>query len=240
MTLLSLVNDALSEIALDTVQSVISTSNPRSPAAFAVAKAALAAVSREHNWPYLFSTAPTTFPTVVAQKEYALPADFDRIITDTMYDSTDDYKMVGGVSPAEWQWVDINGGLMDGTRFMVSGYGTGRKIVLTPAPDSVNTIAYFYKSSYLAVSSSGDAKATYDADDDVSKVPEDLVRMEFKWRYLKQRGLDYGEEFREAKEAADRAYAQSKNSPTITLAGGRMSSMYPLTEGHVRDTNFGS
>lgn len=240
MTLISLVNDALSEIAIDRVTSVVSTSDPRAPVMLAVAKAALKAVSREHNWPHLNTTTPYTFPTVVAQQAYDLPDDFEKIITDTTYDTSDDYRLIGGVSPAEWQWVNVNGGLMDGARFIVQGYGANRKMVLTPAPTSVNTIAYFYKSSFLAADNAGVAKATFTADDDTTKVPEDLVQMEFKWRYLKQRGLDYGEEYREAKEAAERIYAESKNSPTITLAGGRVSDLYPLTSGYVPDTGYGT
>lgn len=240
MTLLTLVNDALGEIALPPVASVTSTSNPRSPPLFSVAKAALDAVCDAYDWPYLYNTEPYTFNTVVAQQEYDLPDDFERIITDTVYDTTEDYKLYGGVTPAKYMWVNINNGLGDGKRFMVAGYGTNRKAVLTPAPDTVTTIAYFYKSNYKAVSGAGAAKATFDADDDLPRVPERLVRMEFKWRYLKQRGHDYGEEFREAKELAEKLFAETQNSPTVTLAGGRRPNMWPLTDGYVPDRGYGA
>lgn len=235
MTLLSLVQDVLGETGLDTVNTVVGTSEPRAPPLFAVARRALERVSAEYNWPQLLET--HTFPTVDGTADYDLPSDFDKLILDTAYDATSDYKLIGGVTPAEWQFTNIHGGALSGRKFHITGFP--RKLRLTPTPTEVVSLMFLYKTNKHAVAVDGTTgKATFTLNNDSCKVGDNLVAMDMKWRYLKQRGFDYAEEFTEARNAADKAFAEAMSFPTITI--GYNPEITGLTDGYVPETGYGA
>lgn len=69
------------------------------------------------------------------------------------------------------------------------------KFEFYPAPAAGEVYKYNYYSEFW-VSSSGSPVATWTTDADVSLIDEKVLTTGLEWRYLKQKGLDYAEEFR--------------------------------------------
>lgn len=232
MSLLSAVNDVLGEIGLDPITSVESTSDPRARALLAVAKAAQNKLGRV-KWPML--QLEHTFPTVVGQSDYDLPTDFRAILYDTAYNTSNLGRLRGSCTPQEWQYMVLNGAVNSPIRFRISGYAS--KFRITPEPTAVETVSFWYTSKNLATTSLGVAKELAVLDTDIFKFNEDLVKREIKWRFLRQRGLDYAEDFREAAEALELEFAQALALPSLMLG----SQLEPdITDGYVREMGYGT
>jgi hypothetical protein len=233
MTLLSAVNDVLGEMGLDSIQSVASSTNQRSLSLMGVCKAAQKDIGRR-NWPVL--QAEHTFTTVVDQAEYDLPADFKALISDTAYNTENATKLKGSSTPQEWQWMVQNGQVSISYRFRVSGYAS--KFRITPTPTAAEEISFWYRSTNLAVSEGGVEKELAVLDTDLFKFDEDLVKRHIKWRYARQRGLDYAEDYRDAYEALDREFAAAISLPDVII--GASERHVDITDGFVPETGFGA
>ena len=239
MTLISMVAAVCGELAVPPVSSAVDNNDIRSIALLALAKRSLVEVSEARDWPHLLNTTAYTFDTVIGQAEYSMPADFNRMAPDTLFDTEADYRMVGGTTIQLFQRASVISSPMDKASYRVHGSGVTRRLIITPTPDVVKTISYWYYSSYYAVSSTGDFKETFTSDADTTRVPENLVELDLKWRYARQRGQDYAEEFREYQDKLDKVFSQSIPPRTILLGGSQYDES-PLTEGYVPDTGYGA
>ena len=231
-----MVNKVCGELAVPPVTSVVN--DARGWPLLSLANRALEEVSQAYNWPYLLNTTPHTIATVVDQAEYSLPTDFWKLAVDTLYDTDSDYRLHGGMTLQQFQRATVHNSLLNRFGYRIHGYGTGRKIVLTPTPDAVVNLGLWYFTNEFAVDGGGTSKAAFTSDGDSSKVPERLIELELKWRYARQRGQDYAEEFREAQDAKAKAFAEALALPCIYLGCTNDSS--PLTEGYVPDTGYGA
>lgn len=234
MSLLTIVQDILGESGITTISSVVDATDRRAPPLFALAKKSLVEVSHRYEWPHL--TRSYTFSTVNGTADYSLPSDFDKLLTDTAYDDTENYQLRGGVTPAQWQYINIYGGLATGKRFRITGYPM--KFRLTPTPTAANSLVFLYKTSNHALSAASAEKTTYTDNTDTAIIGDRLIRLELAWRYRRQRGLDYAEEMADAERAIAKAFADSIAAPTIPI--GYSSSLPAITDGYVPDRGYGA
>lgn len=88
-----------------------------------------------------------TFPLVAGTSAYAIPADIDRIQSETLWNRTEQNPLIGPFSASEWQ--EYQSGLISPfpyQQYRIKGWGTNQ-FFITPAPDSgVNghTMVYEY------------------------------------------------------------------------------------------------
>ena len=103
-------------------------------------------------------------------------------------------------------------------------------------PDAVYAIHYTYASTDLVRNAAGNTfySAYGTTDTDVALIDEDLITMGLKWRFLRQKGLPYSEEFGDYERAAQRAMARDGGSRPVYLDGPRLV-RYP----GVPETGFG-
>lgn len=233
MTLLSVCNDVLGEIGLDPITTVASSTDQRARSILAVAKAAQKKLGRK-RWPVLLTYA--TFDTVAGTAAYDLEADFKAFAVNSAFNEDTMSRLRGAVTPQEWAYTLVNGSFDAVPTFRISGYAS--KFRLTPTPTAAETLSYWYYSKNLAADSGATEKELAVLDTDVFKFDEDLVKREIKWRYLRQRGLDYGEDYREAAEALEAEFAKAIALPDIMV--GKPVYNLPITDGYVPETGFGT
>jgi hypothetical protein len=173
----------------------------------------------DHAWTVL--TKEKTFPASATEIQAgAIPPDFGWYINGTMRNRATAAKGYGPITPQEWQ--NYKGGgpgagpLGFGFRFL------GGDLLLYPAPNAGDTIAYEYVSTEWAKDPNTEAgKPQMTADIDISKLPENLLALGTLWRLLQAKGLDYAEPYRTYQIEIGKAIARDGGRQRYTLGTQR-------------------
>lgn len=167
------------------------------------------------NTPVATSTAAVSM--TFAKQDYAMPTDFDRMISDTNWDRTNHWRNLGTKTSQEWQW--LQGGIISvGPRERYRIYNNRLRIF--QALTSIYTFAFEYVSNYWVMSSGatqGD-KGAYSVDTDTAIFPDDLMLAGLKFYFLKAKKLDYSVELGEFMRALSYTKAQDVPVPAQSLA----------------------
>ncbi len=150
-----------------------------------------------------------TFTTVASETQTdAIPDDFLRFVSETMWNRTTRTKILGPLTPDDWQArqaVLVNGPWQN---FMIRG----TSLIMTPVPSAGWTVAYEYITKTIGENVSHEGITTFASDDDRAYFDDELIILGTVWRYRKAEGLDYSEEFREF---------QMRRADLIKMDGGR-------------------
>jgi len=152
-----------------------------------------------------------------AYQDYALPADFDRMVPDSNWDRTNHWRNLGPKCSQEWQF--LQGGLIStGPRERYRLYQG--KLRIFPALTTVYNFAFEYVSNYWVVATGGTAatKSAFTADTDTTVYPDNLLAAGLKYYFLKAKKLDYGIELAEYEDALSKAKAQDQPIGKQSLA----------------------
>lgn len=156
-----------------------------------------------------------TFTTVAqAVQTSAVPSDFGFYVNDTMFDRTENRKLVGPLNSFEWQREKagpVFTSVYHAFRFR------GGDLLVTPDPTAGNTVAYEYVTSQWAETSGGSGLSSMTADTDVARINEELITLGVMWRFKQAKGLDYAEEFRTYQMELDKYFGQDGGSPVLTM-----------------------
>jgi len=167
------------------------------------------------NTPVATSTAAVSM--TFAKQDYAMPTDFDRMISDTNWDRTNHWRNLGTKTSQEWQW--LQGGIISvGPRERYRIYNNRLRIF--QALTSIYTFAFEYVSNYWVMSSGATAgdKGAYSVDSDTAVFPDDLMLAGLKFYFLKAKKLDYAIELGEFTRALSYTKAQDVPVPAQSLA----------------------
>ncbi len=179
------------------------------------------------------STASMTFGT----QDYALPSDFEYFLTQTFWDKTYRWQLLG---PLEAQEKNV-------IKYGISPVGPRRRfwirnnrMYLNPIPTNItDQIAYDYLSNAWCASSGGTAQTKWTADTDTYSLDEDCFILGLKYRFLRAKGLDYSEEFETYTKAANRVMARDGAGRDLPL-NAQSQGINLLSSANVPDTGFGS
>lgn len=190
MTLLSVCQTVLREIGEFTVPStIVGNSDPVAVQLLALANRTGRTLANDYRWQVLLTN--YSFTTVSGTDGYALPSDFGRFANLTMWDSTNDTRVHGPVSPAQWQFLQSSG-LGGAAQFDKTFRVAGNLFEIYPTPTSADTVAYqYYSKNWIS------GKAAYALDADVSLIDEDLIILGTKYRFLQAKGDAFEEEKKE-------------------------------------------
>ena len=101
-TLLEIVTRACDELALPRPSAVAGAADNQTRQLLGLLNRGGKAMMREHAWRDLVTLG--TITTVNGTEDYAYPADFDRLVAETEWDRTNDWRLVGPLWPQEDRW----------------------------------------------------------------------------------------------------------------------------------------
>lgn len=228
MTLLTAAQAVLRESGQFAVPSTIyGNTDPTAVQLLALANRAGKTLAKE-AWQILLTS--YTFATVASTASYALPTDFGNFANLTFWDSTNYMPVKGPVTAMEWQTLQRSS-VSGSPAFNKSFRITTDLFYIYPTPTAVETIAYYYWSSYWI-----SGKEAFSADTDVTLFDEDLLTLGIKWRWLQAKGDGFENEKAEYQEALDAALAVDGGRDAIRFSD---STGYRMRAGNLPEGNFG-
>jgi len=183
------------------------------------------------------TTAGTTVTLTFSQTQYAMPADFDRLVDRTDWSNSQRWEMLGPETPQQWAWL-TSSYIATGPRIRFRQLANTFQI--WPPQASTLTLSFQYISNF-AVSTSASAapsKALYTIDTDVSIFPDSLMVAGLKWRWAITKNMQpetpaFAAEYQRLLSIAKTADA---GSPTLAMAPQPASVL--LTWNNIPDANF--
>ncbi len=169
------------------------------------------------------------FPTTENETEYDLPADFQRLITETVWQKDKYWKMRGSATPRQWEMVRNRQAKTPYNVFRILRTQNGvtqvgenqapqvvRKFTLEPEPGENITLVYEYISNAWWVSENGEFKRRATADTDESVFGDHLHVLDLVWRFKNANSLEYASELALFEMERDRLLIQDAATEYIS------------------------
>lgn len=117
---------------------------------------------------------------------------FRHIKNKTIWDRTDSLPVIGPINQRQWQ--ALKAVVMTGPRYQFRI--RGGNLLVNPVPVAGHNWAFEYISKNWIVNSDGVVfKSRFTADTDEFMLPDSLLLMGLRWRWMREKGLDYSELF---------------------------------------------
>lgn len=185
----------------------------------------------------------TATPLIFARDTYDIPTDFDRFITQTWWDRTNQWRLIGPDSPQTDQLLR-SGIFTSGPRRRFRQVGrrpTAYRIWPPPfsggAP-APGALVFEYVSKNWVEKADGTFAAKFTEDDDICLLDDQLVIMGVKWRMWQIKGFEYAAMQQEYLDAVSAKFAGDGGIPDLYL--NRRSGPYLLSNANVVDGNYPS
>lgn len=137
MSILTIIQQACDDMGLVRPATVIGSSNSSIRQMLSLARSHGFALSVTRMWPQLIRRGSITL--VNGQSAYALPDDYDRMIDNTQWDSTNHWRLVGPANPERWEQLESGLTTVSPRReYAIRGIANGQ-IHVFPTPDSTET-----------------------------------------------------------------------------------------------------
>lgn len=213
MSLLSICQDAASQLGLRQPSTIVGSTDLTAQILFRFANQGGKELARYHDWQALTVEALVTATASVVQAGALSPADFDRMIYNAeIWNRTDNLRYTGPTPQRIWQQLQtgVAGGVVGWWRIK------GSELNLFPAPVAGKIIAFEYVSKRWARSSGGTAQAKYMADTDITVLDEDLITLELVWRFRHSRGFaQYAEDMATCEREKEKAASRDRGTGRI-------------------------
>jgi len=176
-----------------------------------------------------------------AKDTYELPSAFERYIPDTWWDRTNNWRLIGPISPQTDQFL-LSGIIQTGPRRRWRQIGPGPAVWrVWPAPTAQDTpavLVWEYISSAWARSAAGDPLTKMTADDDEPLFKENLLVVGLKAYFARMKEMfTWDSLWREYKVVADRTFGQDGARQTLWIQGTRGRGLF-VDQANVQDGNF--
>lgn len=208
MTLLQLIQKFCQRQALDVPTTVYGSTDQQVLQAMSLLEEGLLDLVQRGNWENL--TFEASWTTTATESQGALttlcPNGFDHMLPWTFWDRTEKLPLLGSANAAEWQ--ALKGVAVQGPRytFRVRG-GT---LLSIPAPPAGHTWVFEYAGSRPILNAAGTTyQASFAADTDTVCIPDAIVLADLRWRWKKEKGLVYEEDFNTAERMIVNALGRS-------------------------------
>ena len=218
MTLLTICQDAANEIGVPSPSAVIGSVDTTVIQLLAAANREGKSLVSGYDWQTLVKE--ETHTTIAAESQGAMTtiaSDFLRFSNDTMWNRTTNRKFYGPLNNTEWQ--TLKGIVVNG----VTNYFRirGNLLLLNPIPTVGQSLVFEYiGKNWVDTTGDGSANATsYAADANTTVLDEDLITLGVVWRFLKQKGLPYDNQFQEYQMKLSEKQAKDGAKQIIRLTG---------------------
>lgn len=239
LTLLQMVTQAAAEIGQTPPNFIVSNTDTTAIQMLALAQREGRETAKRAGawggWPQL--RGEYVFSTVVNQASYAFPIDFQFLLNATAWDRTTKWQLLGPLEAQEWQ-VLKSGITVSGPRLryrIMSG-----QIFFDPTPTVVDQLVFEYISNNWCTSASGTAQPMWTADTDTFVLDDDLMVCGLKWRFLRAKGLDFGQEFDEYLDKVGTELARAGGARALPLNAQALTGAQLINQWQIPDQNFGT
>lgn len=175
----------------------------------------------------------TTFN--LCKVKYSLPADYDRTISNTHWDKSKHWQMLGPETPQQWEWL-ISGYISTGPRIRYRIFGNYFQI--WPMLDTAEVLGFEYVSTYWAANSSGTAQGSFTADTDTCIFPDRLMVIGLKRKFWQIKGFDTTALDRDWSMQLDIAKANDGGAPDLSMNPRRAETLISWL--NIPDSGYGS
>lgn len=156
---------------------------------------------------------------------YTLDSTFSRYISDTWWDRTNNWRLIGPISPQTDQWL-LSGIVQSGPRRRWRQVGPGPSTWrIWPPPfstgDAPAILSFEYMTLAFATDEDGEYVETLTADTDEPIFPEHICTLGLKAYFWMTKGFDWEPLYRQFTSAASRAMSQDGAKPTLVLGDTR-------------------
>jgi len=177
-------------------------------------------LSARHQWQGI--TFESTLISTAAEDQGAMSTlasnGFSYISNGTIWDRTLQRKILGPLSAQEWQTAKAMVPTGPDYRFRIRG----DRLLITPVPAAGSTWAFEYISSNWILGADGVTyKNRFTLDTDTLLLPENLLTSGLKWRWRKDTGLEYAEDFRTYEMQVKDAMGRDGGRKVLDMSGDR-------------------
>ncbi len=174
-----------------------------------------------------------------ARDTYNLPVTFDRFITNTWWDRSMHWMLIGPQSPQFDQW-QRSGIVQTGPRRRWRQVGVQPTVYRIWPPPTANDVpaalVFEYVSNAWIVTEAGAYISTFAADTDTPLFNPQMMILGLKWRFYQAKGFAYGAMQQEAQDFVNREKSRDGGIPDLTMTRRRFP--WLITSANVSDGNF--
>jgi hypothetical protein len=171
--------------------------------------------------PWQAITFEATLTTTAAEDQGAMTTiaanGFRAIKNETFWDRSSHLQVLGPLTDDQWQ--GIKGTVSNGPRYYYRI--RGGKLLINPVPAASLTFAFEYLSKNWILGADGTTyKQYFTLDTDTILLPEDLVLMGLRWRWKKEKGLEYSQDFDTYEKQVAQALGEDGGKPRLYMDHG--------------------
>ena len=194
MTLLATVQRFCRRTNITVPGSVVGSTDPQIAQIYALLEEEGADLSGRGSWQAL--TLEATHTTVATESQGAITTiasdGFRYVKNNTMWDRTENLPVIVIDGP---DWQAEKGFASTSPRYRARI--RGNNLIVTPTPAEGNTWAFEYITWNWILDTDGTTRKQYfTADTDTFLLPEPIIQMGIRWRWKKEKGFEYAEDFR--------------------------------------------
>lgn len=219
MTILSVVGLCCPRLSLEIPTTFIGQSRPEYVEILEIANEMAEVIAKAHDWRAL-----TTLKTMTGDgttEAFALPTDYDRMITDAKVWSSSLESSLTHISSLD-KWLELDIQSFD---FVINAWTLiGGNMEIKPALASAVTAKYYYQSNLVVSPATGDNKTSFTLDTDTYRLPERLLKLGIIWQWKSAKGLPYAKEEDAYNAAMEQEIARDKGSRMIRIGKVRLPS----------------
>lgn len=217
MSLLTICQDAANEIGVPSPSTVVGSTDTTNIQLLAAANREGKNLVAGYDWQTLIKEEAHTTLAAESQGDMStIATDFLRFSNDTMWNRTTDRKYYGPLNNAQWQRLkaSVSSGITNYFRIR------GNALLFHPAPVAGESVFFEYIGKNWAITSGSTANATsFAADANTTVLDEDLITLGVIWRFLKQKGLPYDNQFQEYRLKLSEKQSKDGAKQIIRMAG---------------------
>lgn len=217
MSLLTLVQRFCKRTSIDSPSTVMGSTDPQVLQILALLEEEGTDLSGRGAWERLTHEATHTTVATVSQGAMTSIAtnNFRYIVNNTFWDRTENLP-VGVIDGQDWQ--------------AIKGFGTtnpryqvrlrGGNLLADPTPTAGNTWAFEYVSWNWILDDDGSTEKQYFTEDaDTMLIPEPILLAGLRWRWKKEKGLDYEEDFNTYEKMVNDALGREGIKGNLNMSG---------------------
>lgn len=216
LTLLEVINQFSQRTLGKTVTSVLSSTDPQIVQMKALLQEGLEDTSQRGAWEALVNEA--SWATLAAESQGAITTLATNgwngyFMPETLWDRTEKLPLLGPTSAKDWQFLKAI--VVTGPRY--SFRLRQDLFIVTPAPPAGHTWVFEYVSKNFVKTALNVYQNTFTLDTDTILLPENIVKADLRWRWKKEKGLPYAEDFNSFERLCNNALGRDGGKKVLKL-----------------------